>query len=197
MADVTMTFWRCFLNSLMAFSMPRSLLLSAITKFFFGKLRVECLEFFLENGELLVGVFGKTVNHEQQRVRTFDVLEELVAEALAFAGAFQEARNVGDHEAVAVRLHDAEHRFEGGKRIVADFRATARNLVHEARLARVREPDEAHVGHELEFQEEFALFALFAGSALARSLHLRGCEMLVAHAALAAASRNPLLARVR
>ena len=48
---------------------------------FFGKLRVECFEFILEHFELLVSVFGKTVNHKEQRVCTFDVLEELVAKA--------------------------------------------------------------------------------------------------------------------
>ena len=161
----------------------------------FGEFRMERLEFILQDLELFVGVFGKAVDDEQQRVRAFDVLEELVAEALAFAGAFQETGNVGDHEAVAVCLHDAEHRFEGCKRVVADFGATARNLVHEARFARIRESDEADVCHELEFQEKFALFAFFAGRALAGRLYLRRCEMLVAHAALAAARRDPLLAR--
>ena len=68
------------------------------------------------------GAFGKAVNDEQERVCAFDMLQELVTETLAFAGAFQETRNVCDHEAVTVHLHDAEHRFKRRKRIIGDLR---------------------------------------------------------------------------
>ena len=71
-------------------------LVEGYDKVLFGKLRVECLELFLENLELVVGVFGKTVDYKEQRVRTFDVFEELVAKALAFACTFQKTRNIGN-----------------------------------------------------------------------------------------------------
>ncbi len=77
----------------------------------FRKLRVECFQFVFQDGELFKGVFGKTVDDEQQRVGAFDVLQELVPKTLAFAGAFQQARNIGHHEAVAVHLHDTENRL--------------------------------------------------------------------------------------
>ena len=158
-----------------------------------GELRVECPEFFFKNDELFEGVFFKAVNHEQERVCTFDMLEELVTETLAFAGTFQKTRNVSDHKAVTVQLHNAEYGFERGEGVVANFRAATRNLVHETGLACVRESDEAYICHELQFQEEFAFFALFAGGTLARGLVGRRCKMLVAHAALSAASGNPFL----
>ena len=59
----------------------------------------------------------------QQQPRAREVPQELVTQAGAFGGAFDEARDVGEHEARFAGARHAEGGVERGERIVGDFRA--------------------------------------------------------------------------
>ena len=72
---------------------------------------------------------GGHVDDVHQDAAPLDVAEELQAEALALAGAGDQARDVGDGVADLTGLDDAEVGHQGGERVVRDLRpggATAR-----------------------------------------------------------------------
>ena len=129
-------------------------------------------EFELDDAEVLdrVGRAGDVVvcerpQHEHDRVDLADVGEELVAESLTLAGAFDEAADVDDldrgvddvlrlrHrgqavEALVGHLGDADVRVLGGERVRRGERTTAGECVVERTLARVGETDQAETFHE-------------------------------------------------
>jgi hypothetical protein len=115
------------------------------------------------------------------------VAQELVTEAGAFRRAFDQARDVGDDEALRMRhAHDAEVRMQGRERIVRDLRTRIRHGRDERRLAGVRHAQQAHVGQHLQFEAQLAAFAVLAVRLLARRAVGRRLEVDVAPAALAA-----------
>ncbi len=78
--------------------------------------------------------------------------QELVPQALALARTFHEPRDVGDHELVLVEAHHAEVRLQRGEGVAGDLWLGRRNARDERRLAGIGEPDERHVGHELDLE---------------------------------------------
>jgi hypothetical protein len=91
------------------------------------------------------------------------VPEEPVAESPAVAGALDQPRDVGDHEVRGVvDAHHAEVRLEGGERVVGDLRPGGRDDADQRALADVGEPDEGHVGDQLQLQLEPASLAVLA-----------------------------------
>ncbi len=122
--------------------------------------------------------------------------EELVAEAAAFGGALDQARNVGDHEFLAVHAHDAEVRHQRGEGIVRDLRPGVRGGREEGRFAGVGQAQQARVGDELQPQPDRAVDAGLAriragGRAVGRAL-----EAEVAPAAIAALREEHPLAHL-
>ena len=85
-----------------------------------------------------------------------------MTEAAALGRPLDEPGDVGEHELVLVEAHDAEVRLEGRERIVADLRPGRAHRRDQRRLARVREPDERGVGHELQLEPQPALLAVLA-----------------------------------
>ena len=117
----------------------------------FGEDDVEVAE------RVAAGLERRAVEHVHQRGAALDVAEELQPEALALAGALDEAGDVGDGEAHVARLDDAEVRMQGRERVVGDLRARRRDGGDEARLAGRGVADERDVGDGLQLEEDVAL----------------------------------------
>ena len=118
-----------------------------------------------------------------------DVAEELVAQALAFRGALDEAGDVGHDELGAVapgtQPDHSEMRLQRGERVVRDLRLGGRHGRDQRRLPRVGEPDQRHVGHQLELHVQPELLALLALLGERRRPPAVGEEARVAPPALA------------
>ena len=138
---------------------------------------------------------GGQVDQQHQHPGPLDVAQELVAEALALAGALDEAGDVGDDELVAVvEAHHAEVGLERGERVVGDLGLGRGDPGDERGLAHVREADEGDVGHELELEAQPALLAVLALLGERRGPAPVGQEPGVALAAPAARGRQPAVA---
>ena len=147
-------------------------------------------------------VVGRLVRREidemDEHRAALDVAEELVAEAVTFVRAFDEAGDVGDDEGlVVVGADDAEVRDERGEGIVGDLRLGGADDGDQRRLAGVRQSDEADVGDQLQLDEQLALLAGVAVLREARRLARGGGEVLVAPPAAPALGDENALAVVR
>ena len=104
------------------------------------------------------------------------------------------------HEARLADAHHAERGIERGEGIVGDLRARARHRADEARLAGVRQAEQADVGEHAQLERELAALARLAAGELARRAVDARLEVHVAEAALrrrARAARARRLARGR
>ena len=79
----------------------------------------------------------------QQNLVALDVAEEARAEPGAFAGALDQARDVGEHEVDVAGAHDAEVWMQRRERIVGDLRLGGAHRCQERRLAGVGQADDA------------------------------------------------------
>ena len=135
---------------------------------------------------IAAGLVRRAVEHVHQRRAAFDVLEEVMAEALALARAGDQAGHVRDDELDLARLDHAEVRDQGGEGVVGDLRPGGGHGGDQAGLARVGEADEADIGHRLELQGEVAGIPRLALEREARGLAARRRERRVAESAPAA-----------
>ena len=136
------------------------------------------------------------VDDEDQERAALDVAEELVAEAAVLVRAFDEARDVGHHDAVeAVGVVDHAHvDVEGRERIRRHLRTGGREEIGQGRLAGVRVTHQADVGDRLEHDAEPAFFARVARGRATRGLVDRALEVHVAQTALAAGEKHDAFA---
>ena len=87
-----------------------------------------------------------------------------MAEAGAFCCAFDEAGNVGHHEAVVfIHAHHAEIGVQGGEGVVGDFGARGRHGADQGGFAGIGHAEQADIGQHFQFELQGACFALFAG----------------------------------
>ncbi len=141
-----------------------------------------------------IGWFG--FDEVDQDAGAFDVSEELVAEAGAGAGAFDQAGDVGhDEGAVEVELDDAEVGRFGGEGVVGDQRAGAGDAGEERALAGVGFAHQADVGDQLQLERDAARLGFAAGGVLAGGLVGGAFEAGVSLAAASAAGGDDALAR--
>ncbi len=128
-----------------------------------------------------------------QQSRALDVAQELCAQARSGVRAFDQARNVGDHETLFFSLFASQHhtkvRFEGGERIIGNLRPGRRDDRNERRLAHVRISYQSNVGEQFQLQAEVALFTRTSFFMLARRL-VRGSGELGVAASAASAARD-------
>src|SRR2546423_15643550 len=88
----------------------------------------------------------RQIDEVQQRGAALDMTQKLVAEAVAFMRAFDEAGDVGDDKRlIIIGTDDAEVRNESGERIVGDLRLRGADDRDEGRFAGVRKSDDADV----------------------------------------------------
>ena len=129
------------------------------------------------------------IEQVHQQARALDVAEKLHAQASAFVSAFDQARDVGDHEADFVLLvtdrDDAEIRLQSGEGVVGDFGAGGGDAGDQRGLADVGIADQADISEEFEFEAEDAFLAGTSFFVLARSLMGGGRKACVATAASA------------
>ena len=110
-----------------------------------------------------------------------------MAEAYAFARAFDQARYVGDDELAAVRrVEGAEDRLERRERVVGDLRLRVGDPAEERGLAGVRQPDQRGIREKLQTQLVVGLLAGHADLGEPRRLAGGRGEAAVAAAADAA-----------
>ena len=88
--------------------------------------------------------------------------QELHAKAGALAGAFDQARQVGDDEAGVSGRDHTKHGFERGERVGRGLRAGGAYAGQQGRLAGVRRADEAQVGDQLELEAERSFLTVVA-----------------------------------
>ncbi|CAH0327828.1 hypothetical protein SRABI128_06503 [Microbacterium sp. Bi128] len=112
----------------------------------------------VEVGErVATGVERRAVQDVDECRAALDVTEELQAQALALARAFDESGHVGDREADVAGLHDAEVRVQRRERVVGDLGPRGGDGGDEARLTGRREADQRHIGDGLELEDDIAL----------------------------------------
>ncbi len=97
---------------------------------------------------------GRAVDDVHERAAALDVPQELQAEALALAGAGDQAGDVGDGVADLAGLHDAEVGHQGGERVVGDLGPGRGERGDQAGLAGAREADQRDVGDRLELEDD-------------------------------------------
>ena len=144
--------------------------------------------------QLAVGewVVPRHVQDVHEHTRALDVPQELMPKANALTSALDEPRHVRRDERVVAELDDAELRLERGERVGRHLRVRRRPRAQQRRFARVRQPDEADIRKQLQFQEQAAALAGHAPLCEARCAPGGGGEALVAPAA-AATPRNDRL----
>ena len=133
---------------------------------------------------------GGAVDDVHEHRAALDVAQEVQAEALALAGARDQARHVGDGEGRLAGGDHAEVRHEGRERVVGDLRPGRGQHRDQRRLARRREPDQPDVGDRPQLEHQVDLVAGLAEQREAGRLAGLGRERGVAEAAAAAAWRR-------
>jgi hypothetical protein len=87
-------------------------------------------------------LLGRQIDEVDEDRAALDVAEELIAEAVAFVRAFDEAGDVSDDEGLAVvGADDAEVRDERREGVVGDLRLRGTDDGDQRRLAGVRQTD--------------------------------------------------------
>ena len=120
--------------------------------------------------------------------------QELMAEADALRGAFDEAGDVRHDEGLAfAHGNDAQDRDDGGEVVVADDGLCLTDDRDEGGLADVWEPEQADVREELQLELQFPFFAGSAVLGKAGRLSRGRGEVPVAPAATTAAGRDEFL----
>ena len=128
----------------------------------------------------------------QQRRTSFDVTKKLKTETLAFAGAFDEPRHIGNHVASLFGLNNTEVWVKCCEWVVGNLWSRRRHRSNQTRLSCARIPDECNVGHCLELENDIALPTRNAKKSKARCLALRTRERRVSLAAHAAFGNDKL-----
>jgi len=100
--------------------------------------------------------------------------------------AFDQARNIGQHEFTAVDVDHAELRMQRGERIVGDLRLGCADGGEEGRFAGVRQADDSCIGNQLEPELDGEFGPGLTGVGMTRCAVGRSFEMSVAEAAIAA-----------
>ena len=87
-------------------------------------------------------VLAGAVDEMQQHAAAFGVAEETVAKADALMRAFDQARQIGQHEFAVVDSHHAELRMQRGEGIVGDLRLGGAHRGEERGLAGIGQADQ-------------------------------------------------------
>ncbi len=139
-------------------------------------------------------VAAREVDHVDDERCALDVSQELVPEPLAFAGALDEAGNVGHDEGPLAGPDHTEVGDEGGEGIVGDLGARRTHATDEGALPDAGHPHQGRVGEQLHLELDPSLLGGLAEFRKGRSAAGRGDEMDVAAAAVAALSHLQRLA---
>src|ERR1700685_4274897 len=124
------------------------------------------------------------------------MLQEADSETRALGGTLDQPGNIGHHKAAMLTAVDyAQVRIQGGKGIVGHARPRRREGANQRRLAGIRQPEQADIGNDLEFQSQGALLTRQSRTELSRRAVGARLEAGVAPSTLAALRHFELLAR--
>ena len=144
-------------------SLTASIFVAATICGFARELVVEERELALDGLEIFDRIPARCARHVHevdQHLRAIEMLQEPIAESLAFVRALDEPGHVGDDEAaIAAQRDDAEIRDERRERVVGDLGSRRGNARDQRRFAGVRKSDEADVGEQLEVELQLLGFA--------------------------------------
>ncbi len=130
-----------------------------------------------------------------QQTAAVDVAQKIVAETGALGSALDYAGDIGHYKrASLIDVHNAEVREQCCKVVVCDLRVRLADDREQGGFADVREADETHIGKKLKLKRYIVRLAGETRLCKTGDLPCRSGKMLVAPAALAAASRNKVLA---
>ena len=133
------------------------------------------------------GIGRRDIDQMQQHPGALQMLQEADAEPGSFGGALDQPGNVRHDEAAAgTRGHHAQIRIQGREGIVGHFGPRRRDRADQGGFAGVRQPEQAHIRDQLEFEGELALLARQPQARLARGAVGARFEAGIAPAALAA-----------
>ena len=103
----------------------------------------------------LVLIAGGGIEDVNQHAGAIDVTKKLQAETRALVSTFDQAGQVRhDEGGVFGELHHAEHRLEGGERIVRNLRPRRAGGGEERRFAGVGQADQADIGDQPQLEPE-------------------------------------------
>ena len=140
----------------------------------------------------------RAVEHVDQQPRPLQVRQEVVAEADALRRALQQARHVDHRQLPAVVAVDrAEHRLDGGERVVSDLRRGVGDAAQQAGLPDVGEAEQRSVSYQFQLELESPHLAVDPDLGDARRLAGRRGEAPVAAATRPAAGDDGPRRRVR
>ena len=88
-------------------------------------------------------VFAGHVDQMQQHRAALDMAEEARAQAMAFMRAFDQARNVGQHEALRADAHHAQLRVQRGEGIIGDLGLGRRDRREQRRFPGIGQAQQA------------------------------------------------------
>ena len=136
-----------------------------------------------------IAAFGTGYVHQMQKEPApVDVPEKLEPEPRAFAGALDDAGDVGGDEARSfAHVDHAEVGGQGGEMVICDLGPGGGDHRKQGGFPDVREAHEAHVGKKLQLELDVELLAGEPRLGKSRRLAGRGGEMLIAPSPLAAA----------
>jgi hypothetical protein len=96
----------------------------------------------------------------QQHAGALQMLQEANAQARAIGGAFDQPRDIRHHESCArAHRHHAQIRMQRGERIIGHFGSRRRHGANQRGLAGIGQPEQSHIGDQLQFQLQLALLS--------------------------------------
>ena len=139
------------------------------------------------------GGFRK-IDQVRQQARALDVAQELDAQARARVRAFDEAGQVGHHEAAEiVQLDHAQIGFERGEGVIGDLGAGGGNARDQRGFSGVGKADQADISQQLQLEAQALFLAGASGLVLGGGLvGGRGAARVAASAAPAARGQEAL-----
>ena len=102
------------------------------------------------------------INDMKQDLGPFNVTQEVMAQAHAFRGAFNQPGNVRQHKTLFfTQAHNSQHGGQGGKMIGRDFRFCRAHPGDDTGLAHAGITYQAHIRQQLQFQPQPAFGSRF------------------------------------
>ena len=90
--------------------------------------------------------------------------QEAESEPPPFMRSFDDARNVGHHEAPVSPVRDhAQVRLQGGEGVIGDLGFRRRHDTEQGRFARIGKAHQAHIGKQFQLENAPQFLAVFSG----------------------------------
>jgi hypothetical protein len=139
-------------------------------------------------------IFAGAIDEMQEHAAAFGVAEKVVAQSCSLMRAFDQSRQIGEHEFTLVDAHHAELWMQRREGIVGDLRFSRTHCGKERGFSGIGQADQARIGDQLQAQTDGAFLAGLAWIGVARGAVGGRLEIRVAEAAVAAFGNGDALA---